>query len=76
MTKWINKADIEEQEARQIDKYGYVRWELAGRYGYYAIDEAPHPDTPEGKAGCILRVYDSVLKKKDAYNIINELLED
>jgi len=72
----VNKSDIEEQEKRQIEKYGFIKWALSGRYGYYAVDEKPYPDTKEGRAHCVVRTYVSGLKKKDAYQLINALLED
>jgi len=77
----IKQIDIDNQIKIQVRVWGYERYHIGGRNGYYAIDEmgvpthAPHPTDPYYTVPNTLRTYKAGITRKQAYELVNALIE-
>ena len=68
----ITDKDILEQEQRQIEKWGFVKFKIESAYNMWNINE--RRDKEQADRHCCMRMYDGGLRKGEAFKLVNALL--
>ncbi len=69
MSRTTNQ-DVKDQDERIIETFGFLRYSINGRYGYYAVDEHPK----DRQSCCVSRNHITGVTKGDAYMYRNAII--